>query len=108
MIAMMTEMLLTDAGAKDIGIAGNVVEAMALLDGNVYDVAIFDRQLKDGISYPVAIKACQAGTVIIVATGSPLLDLPAELAEAVSLSKPFEATQLERAVAMALSKRRRG
>ncbi len=105
---MMIEMLLMDAGAKDVDIAGSVVEAMALLDANVYDVAIFDRQLTDGISYPAAIKACQAGSVIIVATGSPLLDVPAELAEAVSLSKPFEAEKFERAVAMALSRRRSG
>ena len=108
MIAMMTEMLLADAGAKDVGIAASVAEAMALLDDNIYDVAIFDRQLGDGISYSAAIRACHAGTVIIVATGSSHLDLPAELAEAVPLSKPFEATKLERAVAMALSKRRRG
>ena len=100
-IAMMTELMLADAGADDIVIAGSVANAMALVASRAFDVAIFDRQLGDGISYPAAVEACRKGTAIIVATGSHGLDLPAELAEAIVLPKPFALTQLEHAVTQA-------
>ena len=101
MIAMMTELMLAVAGADDIVRAGSVAQAMALVASRAFDIAIFDRQLGDGISYPAAIAAWRKGTAIIVATGSHGLDLPVELAEAIILPKPFALMQLENAVTQA-------
>ncbi len=105
---MMTELMLADAGARDIMLAGSVAETMALLDEHMFDVAIFDRQLCDGISYPAAVLAKERGIVVIIATGSHRPDLPVELGDAILLPKPFELTKLELAVTEALSRRSRG
>ena len=105
LIVMMIEFMLNEAGAQSIAVANSVAEATTLIEANVFDVAIFDRQLRDGVSYPVAILARERGTAIIVASGSNAVDLPDELADVIVLPKPFEGHQLEKAVAAALERR---
>ena len=103
LIAMMLELMLSDAGAEDITIAGSIAEALVSIARATADVAIFDRRVGDGISYPAAIKAREHGSAIIIASGSHDLDLPAALADAIILSKPFTLPHLERAVVAALN-----
>lgn len=42
MIAMMIEMMLEDAGARTVFIAGSVSEAISLISASIFDVCIFD------------------------------------------------------------------
>ena len=102
---MMVEFMLNEAGAQSIAVANSVAQATSLIENNVFDIAIFDRQLRDGVSYPAAIMARERGSTIIVASGSNVLDLPDALADAIILPKPFELYQLEQSVAQALERR---
>lgn len=105
MIAMMTELMLWEAGALDVVIAASIAETLSLLDDRKFDVAIFDRKLTDGISYPAAVVAKKRGILVIIASGWHSSDLPVELEDAIVLPKPFALPQLERAVGEALSRR---
>ena len=107
LIVMMVELMLEDAGAQRVDIAINVAQANALVEGAPFDVAIFDRRLGNDISFPAAIAARNRGAVIIVASGSPILDLPEALADAIILTKPFDPSRFERAVVRALALRSR-
>lgn len=102
---MMLEIMLTDAGARRIEIAGNIAAAMSLIETTPFDIAIFDRQLGKSISYPAAIAAQAKGTVIIIASGAPTLDRPQELADAIVMAKPYTPSELQRAVVAALASR---
>ena len=106
LIVMLVEFMLGDAGAGRIDVATSVAQALSLAESTHFDVAIFDRQLGDGISFPAAIAARDRGAVIIVASGSPVFDLPEQLADAIILSKPFDLSRFERAVVQALAQRR--
>ena len=105
MIVMMIESMLTEAGAQSIAVASSVAQASSLIENNLFDVAIFDRQVRDGVSYPVAIMARERGSKIIVASGMQTFDLPSQLNDAIILPKPFALSQLERAVLEALDRR---
>ena len=105
LIVMMIKFMLEEAGAQTIAVANSVARALSLIENNTYDVAIFDRQLQDGVSYPAAIIARERGASIIVASGQQALDLPNELSDVIVLSKPFELSEFERAVRAALLQR---
>lgn len=102
---MMLEVMLTDAGARRIKIAGSIAAAMLLIETMAFDIAIFDRQLGKSISYPAAIAAQAKGAVIIISSGAPTLDRPQELADAIVMAKPYKPSELQRAVGAALASR---
>lgn len=104
-IAMMLEVMLTDAGARHVEIAASVATALSLIEANTFDIAIFDRQLGDGLSYPAALAAQARGTVVILVSGASAFDRPHELGDAQLLAKPFELSELQRAVVAALTQR---
>lgn len=86
MIAMNTEVLLLDLGVEDVRTAGNVADALALIDGRRFDLAILDVLLADGEnSLPVADRLGDAGVPIVFATG---------LGEAVGLPDAYKALPL--------------
>lgn len=106
LIAQMNVVLLQEVGATASAAASRAA-ARALLTEHRFDVAVFDRQLRDGLSYDVAIEAQISGTAIIISSGTELRDLPSELECAILLPKPFDGDKLIDAVARALDWPRR-
>lgn len=105
MIVTMIEFMLNDGGAKSISVASSVAEALSLIENNDYNVAVFDRQVRDGLSFSAAMKARERGAAIIIASGSKALDLPDKLSESIVIRKPFTLLEFERAVRLALTRR---
>ena len=104
-IVIMLEFMLNEAGAQSISVANSAAQALSLIESNTFDVAIFDRQVRDGVSYSAAIQARKQGSTIIIASGMDELDLPDELSDAILLPKPFELTHFEQAVLEAVGRR---
>ena len=104
-IVIMLEFMLNEAGAQSISVANSAVQALSLIESNTFDVAIFDRQVRDGVSYSAAIQARKQGSTIIIASGMDELDLPDELSDAILLHKPFELAHFEQAVLEAVGRR---
>lgn len=99
-IAMNTEALLHDLDVADVQIAGNVADALALLNARRFDLAILDLNLGNGEdSLPIADWLNRAGVPFIFATG---LDdesgLPERYASAAILKKPYSFADLERVI----------
>jgi DNA-binding response OmpR family regulator len=91
MIAMNTEVMLLDLGVEDVRTAGNVADALALIEDIRFDFAILDVLLADGEdSLPVAERLGDAGVPIVLATG---LDEDSALPDAYKaipmLKKPY-------------------
>ncbi|MBU2329281.1 MAG: response regulator, partial [Alphaproteobacteria bacterium] len=79
--------------------AGTTREANKLLQDNDIDILIADLTLPDGSGFDVArtAKQANAGVVIIFATGKSV-DTPSDLAGAKWLSKPYDFTNLAKAL----------
>lgn len=104
-LVTMIEIVLKDGGAERIAVCNSVADAMALIASSPFDVAIFDRQVHGGVSYPVAMLAQERGAVVIIASGLQTLHLPDRLSQAIVLRKPFTLPEFEQAVRVALSRR---
>jgi DNA-binding response OmpR family regulator len=104
LIVTMMELVLNESGARSISVATSVTGAFSLIESNTYDVAIFDRQLRDGVSFPAAITAQEKGAAIIIATGMQSFDLPDKLSGSIVLRKPFKLPEFESAVRLALNR----
>jgi DNA-binding response OmpR family regulator len=102
-IAMMLETMLADAGASEIVIAKTVKDADAHVSNGHFDLAIFDRQLRDGVSFDVAAAAKAKGAAVIIASGAMDLGLPDGLQSSAVLSKPYDVAAFLAAASHALS-----
>ena len=104
-IAMDIEMIVTGLGHGVIGIATTQTEAAALFDGEAPGLVLADIQLRDGSSGIDAVRhilAHQSVPVIFI-TGFPERLLTGERPEPTFLiTKPFQASQVQAAIAQAL------
>jgi CheY-like chemotaxis protein len=99
-IAMNTEALLEDLGAREIIIAAGVTDAMRLIDARSFNLAILDLKLGDGEdSLPVAERLGEAGVPYVFATGFNEEDgLPPDHGALAILKKPYSFEDLRRAI----------
>lgn len=99
-IALNIQTVLLDLGYRPVGPAASLDEAAALIDQRKFDAAILDVTLPDGESYGLAESLVERGIPIMFATGRQI-ELPSpQLADAPSISKPFDLAELERSLAI--------
>ncbi|MCY7312606.1 MAG: response regulator [Pseudoxanthomonas sp.] len=102
-LAMMLEDYFIDAGARVVGPAMTVTQALALVETHQIDVAILDLNLRGERSEPVGAALKQKDIPYIYATGYGTPDDVKQL-DAVTLRKPYHLAELESAVVGALGR----
>jgi CheY-like chemotaxis protein len=102
-VAMMLEEWLEDLGARVVGPAGTVAEALALVDSTHIDVALLDVNLGNERSGAVADRLRERGVPFVFATGyAHTGDDPDFGAEV--LMKPYGVEQVEAALARSMAR----
>jgi CheY-like chemotaxis protein len=103
LVAMLIEDSLIDIGCEIAGIASQVDEAMSKVSSLEFDAAILDVNLNGAQTDPVANALIERGIPFIFATGYGAAGLPELLQSAPVLGKPFQRSDLERALKIALN-----
>ena len=99
LVLMNVEMLLEDMGCADIGSAGGVAEALALLDrevlgGRRFDAALLDVNLGGAKSYPIAEALIRLGVPLAFATGYGDHGDRADMERIPTIRKPYSPSDL--------------
>jgi len=68
-VAWLLEDMLTDLGCAVIGPAGNVNQALAMIEAEAIDVAVLDINLNGQLSYPIADALGARGVPFVFVTG---------------------------------------
>lgn len=106
LIGEFVRQILTDMGCSVTGPIGDLNELLEAIRLDLFDGALLDLDL-DGVSVlPAANALAEHGTPFIVASGrGNLTGLPALLARAPQLAKPYNAGALEQAVSRTFGSR---
>lgn len=112
LVAMALEDQLSARGAKVVGPAMRLESALQMAEHEAFDVAILDVNLHGGRSYPVARILRDRGVPFVFATGYGHTEDHEELADVVTLAKPYRiddlAKALERVVRLTLPQGKTG
>jgi CheY-like chemotaxis protein len=100
-IAFALEDMLLDLGFEKVLVAGTLNEARQLLDAHKPSAAILDVNIHGEQSYPVAKMLAELSVPFIFATGYGDAQHPEELRSVPTLTKPYHARDLQRALASA-------
>ena len=103
MIAMLIEDMLDEFGCKLVGPATNVPRALELIGKEKVDVAVLDLNLDGKDTYAIADALRQKNVPFIFATGYGSTGMRPEYGDRPVLQKPFQAKDLEIALAEALA-----
>jgi CheY-like chemotaxis protein len=103
MIAMLIEDMLEEFGCKLLGPATNVPRALELIGKENVDIAVLDLNLDGQDTYAIADALQQKNVPFIFATGYGSTGLRKGYGKWPILQKPFQAKDLETALAEALS-----
>ena len=103
MIAMLIEDMLDEFGCKLVGPATNVPRALELIGKETVDVAVLDLNLDGKDTYAIADALRQKNVPFIFATGYGSTGMRPEYGDRPVLQKPFQAKDLETALAEALA-----
>ena len=98
LVAMLVEDALLDAGAEVVGPVATVMEALALLRGQLPEAAVLDLNLAGETSTPVADELARLGVPFVVATGYGADGLPPGHANVPVLAKPYDPADLTAAL----------
>ena len=99
MIRMLLAEMLQELGHSVVGEAGQVDEALALVNSGIaFDVAILDVNLDGRTAEPIAQAVEARGRRFLLATGYGASGLPHELKDRPFLQKPFAAASLAQAL----------
>lgn len=98
LVAMLIEDMLTDLGFEVVGPAMRLEAAMPLATEAELDFAVLDVNLGDRKSFPVAEILRKRGVPFIFATGYGRRGVEESFKDVLTLSKPFESHQLQRAL----------
>lgn len=101
MIAMMLEDMLADLGHQVAGVAMRLPHALEMAKTTDANVAILDINLDGRRSFPVADVLRQRGVRLIFASGYGSPGLEAPFLDEIVVRKPFEANDIQRALAKA-------
>ena len=96
---------LADRGAS-VAAAARVDQALALIDAQVFDVAVLDVNLKGNKSYPVAEALAALGVPFVFATGYSDHALTGDYRDRPVLKKPFRARELVDCISLLIESRR--
>ena len=86
---MMIEDMLADLGGASVSAAATVDQALALIDGQIFDAAMLDVNLNGIKSYPVADTLAARGVPFVFATGYSDHALGDRFRDRPMLKKPF-------------------
>ena len=103
LITMLIEDALADMGCAIAGIASNVDEAMSKVSSLEFDAAILDVNLNGSQTYPVADALAKKGIPFVLSTGYGVAGIPETYQGMPVLGKPFEQSDLQRALRTALN-----
>jgi CheY-like chemotaxis protein len=104
MIAMLIEDMLDEFGCKLVGPATNVPRALELIAKENVEIAVLDLNLDGQDTYAIAEALQQKNVPFIFATGYGSTGLRQEYGNRPVLQKPFQARDLESALAEALAR----
>ncbi len=103
LIRMLLEDMLEELGYALAGAVGNIAEASELAANGAFDVAILDVNL-DGVEiYPIADILAERGVPFVFVTGYGETSLAENYRGRPALQKPFQAEQLQAALAGVLA-----
>lgn len=102
MIRMMVADMLEELGHRVAAEAGEIGEAMKLVQSTEFDLAILDVNVNGKVITPVAQLIQAAGRPFIFATGYGASGLPPEYRERPALQKPFQLETLAQVIASTL------
>ena len=102
MCLILIEEILTDLGAS-VAAAATVVQALALIDAQIFDVATLDVNLNGNKSYPVAEALAARGVPFVFSTGYSDHALRDGYRDRPVLKKPFRPQEMVDAITRLLS-----
>ncbi|MEW6767812.1 MAG: response regulator [Pseudomonadota bacterium] len=102
MIRMMVADMLGELGYSIAGEAGDIDEAVRLVQAADFDIAILDVNVNSKIITPVAEAVTMRGRPFVFATGYGSDGLPEKFRDIPALQKPFQIETLRRAIEDAL------
>ena len=94
LILLMTEGMLADLGCESLTSAATVENALALINAQVFDVAILDMNLSGNKTYPVADALAARRVPFLFATGYSGRDVTDDYRDRPVLKKPFREQEL--------------
>jgi DNA-binding response OmpR family regulator len=89
LILMMIEDMLADLGCEAVTTAATVDKAVALIDAQIFDVAMLDMNLNGNTSHPVAEALVARGVPFFYSTGNTDLETRVGYRDRPALKKPF-------------------
>lgn len=98
-VALFIEDLLTDLGHRVTATVSRMEEAMALAEGDDFDLAILDVHLHGQPVFPLAERLLARGIPFVFATGYGIRGVPEHLRGAPTLQKPFRPDELADTIA---------
>jgi CheY-like chemotaxis protein len=105
MVAMLVEDMLTELGHSVVGPAMRLDQALPLAREAEFDFAILDVNLGGQLSFPVAEVLRARGIPFIFATGYGRNGVEEAYRDTITLMKPFERSDVQRAFAHTLARR---
>ena len=102
MIRMMVAEMLMDLGYRIAGEAGDVDEALRLVETTDFDIALLDVNVNGKVITPVARAIAALNRPIVFATGYGTQGMPEEFRDRPALQKPFQMETLARMIEAAL------
>jgi CheY-like chemotaxis protein len=103
MIRMMVADMLEELGYRIAGEAGDIDEAVRLVQATEFDIAILDVNVNGKVITPVAEALKLRGRPFVFASGYGAQGLPEKFRDCPALQKPFQIDALARAIEAALN-----
>jgi CheY-like chemotaxis protein len=94
LVVMMIEDMLADLGCKSVTSAATVDKALALINAQVFDIALLDVNLNGNDSHPVAEALSARGVPFVYSTGNSGQNLRGGYSDRPVLRKPFKYEEL--------------
>ena len=94
LVLIMIEDMLADLGCKSVASAATVEKALALINAQVFDVALLDMNLNGNDSHPVAEALVARGVPFVYSTGNTAPSLRDGYSDRTVLKKPFKHEEL--------------
>lgn len=89
---------LREAGAEVLGPAGTLDEARRYVEGDGFDCAVVDMNLRGDMAFPIADRLREAGIPFLIATGYNSASLPARFDDVPRVEKPSDSRKVVQAI----------
>ena len=103
LVLMMTEDMLAELGCEAVATAATIDQAIALIDAQVFDVAMLDMNLNGNKSHLVADVLAARGVPFVFSTGYTAGDMREGYRDRPVLRKPFRFEDLDEVLTRLLS-----